>query len=204
MSKRISTIIICIAVWLLGLCAYCVWRYIEISQPQEYTLSNEAERMGDAWYLADNGAPGGMIWRIADNYKAEILFCAKEDHFLKGFYIEKMDLINEDNLAAVFSREVDDNGTMINQYVVAEFNEALMITYISPIFRFPQELNLTGFDADEENLYMTAISKNGQQAYVYALSTSELVKVSENNSSEAAKWKEERSEVNEYMLQECV
>ena len=204
MSKRISTIIICIAVWLLGLCAYCVWRYIEISQPQEYTLSNEAERMGDAWYLADNGAPGGMIWRIADNYKAEILFCAKEDHFLKGFYIEKMDPINEDNLAAVFSREVDDNGTMINQYVVAEFNEALMITYISPIFRFPQELNLTGFDADEENLYMTAISKNGQQAYVYALSTSELVKVSENNSSEASKWKEERCEVSEYMLQECV
>ena len=204
MSKRIGTIIICIAVWLLALCGFCIWRYIEISKPKEYMLSNESERMGDAWYIADNNLQGGLIWRIADNYNADILFCASEDPFLKSFYVEKMDLISDERLAVIFSRVVDDNGTMINQYVVAEFNEALQPNAVSPVFRFPQELQLTGFDADEENMYMTAISNNGQQAYVYALSASLLERITETDAKAVSKWKEERCEVHEYMLQESV
>ena len=160
MAKRIRNIIICIVIWLLIVCAFCVWKYMEISRSEEYTVNNESEHMGDAWYVADNNAEGGLIWRIADNYKAEVLFCADENIFLKNFYVDSIDQLTEERLAAVFSREEDDNGVMIKRYCVAEFNEALQLTFISPVFRFPQELVLTGFDADETNVYLTALSKN--------------------------------------------
>ena len=62
---------------------------------------------------------------------------------------------------------------MVNQYCVALMNEAFDINYLTPVFRFPLELNLTGFQATEDTLYLTALSDNGQQAYVYSLKTAD-------------------------------
>ena len=204
MAKRVRNIIICIIIWLLIVCAYCVWKYVEISRTEEYTVSNRSERMGDAWYVTDNNTVGGIIWRIADNYKAEVLFTAKENAFLKNFYIDDIDQITQERLSAVFSRIEDDNGVFVTRYCVAEFNEALQLTAISPVFRFPQELKLTGFDADEENAYLSALSDNGQQAYVYALPASAMMRINENNKDELNRWRQARTEVSEYFLQECV
>ena len=205
MQKRIRNTLICIIIWMLIFAGICVIGYFDISKPGEFTLDNDSARIGDAWYVAENHVyGGGLIWRIADNYDTEILYVTYDDKFLNSFRIEKTDPLGDENLCAIFSREVYDNGYFRNEYCIAYFNEALMINYISPVFRFPQELELCGFDATDDYMYMTALSKNGQQAYVYTLSTSDLMPVVENNMEEVEKWKNASAKVSEFMVRECV
>ncbi|MBP5607804.1 MAG: hypothetical protein J6X66_06000, partial [Lachnospiraceae bacterium] len=205
MRKKIRTIIIFIAIWLLGFLVFCVWQYFRISKPHEYTVNNDAVFLSDAWFITDNDAQaGGIILRIAANGTVEAVYTTSDDPFIKGFFAEYIDNVTEENPAAIFSREVDDNGMMINQYCVVEFNEALQPVNISPIFRLPQEMTLSGFSADEDMFYATALSKSRQQTYVYTVPASVMLDAKEKGNDAVSKWKEERSEVNEFTLQECV
>lgn len=205
MTKRIRTVIICIVIWLLILSCIGIWIYSKISKQGEYTLDNDSARVGDAWYVMENHSEGGgLIWRIGDDYTADILFTTKEDDYLKYFRIEKIDALNDENLSAIFSEAYYDNGYLKEQYCVANFNENLQVTHVSRAFRFPQDLVLTGFEATEDVMNITAISKNGQQAYVYQLSASDMIRINTDNKDDVEKLWEEISEVTEFMVRECV
>ena len=205
MAKRIRLIVICVILWLLALGSFSVWLFFHVNVENEYTISNDGIHMGDAWYVTENrGEAGGLIWRIADDNNVDMLFSCAENVFLKGFLTEYMDLAGEDSLGVIFSREKDDEGVMIRQYVIACFNESLQVTYLSPIFRFPQELTLSGFDIADDKIYVTALSKNGQQAYVYEIPSSKLTRIVESSAEEEEKWRKLELYPGEFMMQESV
>ncbi len=198
-------IIVCIILWLLALGAFSVWLYFRVNVETEYTLSNDSRHIGDAWYVTENRSDsGGLIWRIGDDNRVDMLYGCAEDPFLKGFWTEYMDLVGEESLAVIFSRDKDEDGVVKKQYVIAYFNESLQPNYLSPVFRFPQELNLTGFEVNEDMIYLTALSKNGQQAYVYEIPASKLMRIVERNADEEEKWKKLELNPGEFMTRESV
>ena len=84
MAKRIRLIIICIILWLLALGAFSVWLYFRVNVETEYTLSNDSRHIGDARYVTENRSDsGGLIWRIGDDNRVDMLYGCAEDPFLK-------------------------------------------------------------------------------------------------------------------------
>lgn len=201
MANRIRKIILASAVWLLIVISAAIVLFIREKKSGEYTSYNDYADSGYAFYITDNVKTAGLLKQMNEEGEITGLFSTKEFSYLNGWRIAKVDTVAE-NPYAVFTRVKDDGGRLINEYAVAIFNEAMQVNYLTPPFRFPMELNLTGFSASEDVLYLTAISDNGMQVYVYAVNTSDMIKVDNMaaSQSEVNQWESSTLDVSEYKM----
>lgn len=201
MAGRIRRILIAIAVWLLIAAGVSVYLFIREQKTTEYTAYNDCSDSGYSYYIMDNTSHAGLLRQMS--YEGEItgLFSTREFAYLDGWRIVGTDTVAE-NAYAVFTRTKNDGGRIVNEYACVIFNEAMQVNYLTAPFRFPMELNLTGFSAEEDALYLTALSDNGMQVYVYMIRTSDMMSVEDMSVSkgEVNEWEETSINVTEYMM----
>ena len=203
MAKRIREVIPFIIIWISAvLLGTAIYLLVNMETP-EYTGENPGIVGEEYAYIADNYGTGGVIWKTDLKGKRIGMFSSKKSRILDGWNITQMDSVDE-NIYVVFERRINDAGRMVNQYCVALMNEAFDINYLTPVFRFPLELNLTGFQATEDTLYLTALSDNGQQAYVYSLKTASMITMSGELDEDTEKWKESKTTLVIYDTRESV
>ncbi len=203
MAKRIREVIPFIIIWISAvLLGTAIYLAINLETP-EFTGSNPSIVGEEYIYIADNYGKTGVIWKTDLKGKRIATFTSQKSRILSGFNITQLDNVDE-NIYAVFERRVNDAGRMVNQYCVALMNESFEINYLTPIFRFPMELNLTGFQATEDTLYLTALSDNGQQAYIYTLKTASMITMTGDLDEDTKKWKEGKATLVIYDTRESV
>ncbi len=193
MSKNISRILIpVIIVWISAIALFSVIFIWINSETPEYTQDNHAVFIDETAYITDNYGNNGVIWKSDLKGKQLGIYDTSRDKMLKGWNISGIDSV-EENLYVVFERKTNDGGRMINQYCVAILNDSFGMNFITPVFRFPMELNLSGFSAREDTLFLTALSDNGQQAYVYSVKTASMIEVTGEYSEDSEKWKKAKT-----------
>ena len=204
MKKKIFGISILIILWLAAVIA-CSLIFVELRQKSDgYTADNACTEFADHIYITDNAHGNGFLYMMNTTGEVEALFSVK-DSLIEGFRVTDVDVLGED-LYIICERRHDDNGRVVNQYVTARLNESMQITGLTPIFRFPMELDLQGLDVAGDRIYVTALSENGQQAYVYTLDLSSLIGITGGSSTAADRtnWLNSAAEVKEYAMQESV
>ncbi len=189
MAKHVRAIIPVIIIWILAVFVFTGAYIVMNIESPEYTRENKSVFVEDMVYISDNYGKNGVVWKTDLKGKQQNTFLAKKSKLVNGWNITGLDTANE-NIYAVFERTVNDGGRDVDQYCVALMNEELEINYITPIFRFPMELNLTGFQSKEDVLYLTALSENGQQAYVYSVKTASMIEITDDIEESVDKWKE--------------
>ena len=204
MKKKIFGISILIILWLAAVIA-CSLIFVELRQKSDgYTADNACTEFADHIYITDNAHGNGFLYMMNTTGEVEALFSVK-DSLIEGFRVTDVDVFGED-LYIICERRHDDNGRVVNQYVTARLNESMQITGLTPVFRFPMELDLQGLDVAGDRIYVTALSENGQQAYVYTLGLSSLIGITGGSSTAADRtnWLNSVAEVKEYAMQESV
>ncbi|MBR1860909.1 MAG: hypothetical protein IJ796_03480 [Lachnospiraceae bacterium] len=203
MSKRTRITIIAVFLWITAALTAGFIYFIKNSRTLEYTAANSFISGEDLVYISDNYGDNGLIWMTDLKGKVQKLFTTKESRLLAGWNIADLEMVDE-NIHAVFTRRYNDSGRVVNQYCVAIFNEQLGMNYLSPVFRFPIELNLTGFSASESDAYLTALSSNGQQAYVYDVPNSAFIALTGEAGEDREKWKNGEVTPTEIEIRESV
>ncbi|MCR5654475.1 MAG: hypothetical protein K6G07_02405 [Lachnospiraceae bacterium] len=200
MTKRTVRIIFCSVLWVV-LVILGANLYLRVDKMNVgFAEANDAVQNEYAVYVTDNTADAGLVYRLTKDGEVTNLFSTKDFEALYGYRAEYVDTVDE-NPYAVFSKEVDD-GREVTYYVVASFNEGMQITYLSPAFRLPLELNLTGFSAYEDKVYLTALSDDGMQVYVYQIATSGMARIDNTKmtAEDLEKWHQAEIEVSEVMM----
>ncbi len=204
MRKKIAIVSIFIILWLVAVVT-CSLLFVESRQASDgYTADNAFAELSDHLYITDNANGNAFLYMMNTAGETEALFGTKGS-MIDGFSIVDVDVLGED-IYTLYQRKFNDNGRVINQYVAARLNEGMQITGLTPIFRFPLELNIQGMDVLEDRIYMTALSDNGQQAYVYTLGLSSLVQIQGGSAAtqDRTNWENAKADVKEYTVQESV
>ena len=181
MIKKIRPLIVCCVIWIVA--AVIINTAILVSETgnrQPYTTKNSYAENSEAIFVTENIRTAGLVYRLNSRGEVETLFSTKDFPTLSGWKAVFVEATDSDEYV-LFTRVHDDGGRVINQYTVAMMNDGLQVTYLMPIFRFPMELNLTGFKAVEDGLYLTAVSDNGQQAYTYMVEPADMMSISNSN-----------------------
>ena len=204
MEKRTRRIIISIVIWLLMVAGAAAYLFYREEKSEKNTVWQDAAENEDAFYVADNTTKAGILRQMTKQGEVTGLFTTEKLLYLNGWKMEQVDTV-EENPYAVFSRVRDDDGRIITEYVCAIFNESLEVTYITPPFRLPLELNLTGFSAEEDSLYLTALSDNRMEAYVYIVEPSDMMRIEDTalSRSDVAEWEQRSIDVYEYRMDNC-
>ncbi len=193
MGKRIRGIVIAILFWALAVVlGFSLYLWIS-RESKEYTIDNSYADTGELVYISDNYADNGIIWKTDLKGKLLTMFTSKESKLLAGYNVRKIDIVG-DNIYALFSKKVND-GRESTRYCVALMNENLMINFLTPEFALPMELNLSGFNATEDKLYITALSDNGQQAYAFVVAANSMVAITDDLSDSREKWEKSEAKV---------
>lgn|GEM_PF-2450301 len=175
MTKRTTKIIALSVLWVV-LVILAVLLYLHFDRTTVgFAEANDAVQNEYAVYVTDNSADAGLVYRLTKDGEVTNLFTTAHFDPLTGYRADFVDTV-EENPYVIFSKEQDE-GRKVTYYVVAIFNEGMQINYMTPAFRLPLELKLTGFSAYEDKVFLTALSADGMQVYVYSLATADFMRV---------------------------
>lgn len=198
MSKTIRYVVVLSAIWVIAVIAVTAALWVRAVDTVGFTAENDVARSEDAVYVTDNGRKSGVLWRFDQDGQLTGFFTASQLRYLTGFRAKEVAVVNEEP-QVVFQKVRDDGGRVVTEYCVLSLNADMEPTFITPPFRLPLELTLTGFSATEDVMYLTAVPENRGLAYVYEVPASEMkqINTTEITSQDVSKWKDAKVEVKE-------
>lgn len=180
MKKRNLITLIILVAWLVALGGLFLFQVIGTEISTDFTTFNDSATDDDGYtYIADNNRRGGVLYKLDDRGKVTALFAAQKSPLFSGFSMYQIDFADATPYALI-GRTRNDNGREIQEYEIIRFNTELGVTHRSPYFRMTEGLRVTGFSVYDEEIYLTALSANGQEAYVFRATGTTLVEVTSN------------------------
>ena len=202
MRKSIKKIVIIAAVWLVisVIAAGVFWFLCTDIEP--YSAGNDIAETTDFVYVTDNTNAGAGIWQLDTGGKTIRLLTKNDTDYLKDYRALLIDDL-EDDIFVIFEKETVSEVKTTTTYFVAEFNEQMSPIFVTAPFSLPLELDVTGFSVSEEGMYITGISENRANAYVYYCDGEQLVSVSDLKLSDEnrKKWESGQTLIAEYSME---
>ena len=171
-----------------------------------YTSLNTYTTDGDGnyAYISDNVGRGGILYRYTLDGQVPVegaisrffarlggnepdpaytpvavsgILSTWADSDLKGLSFYKTDYY--DGLYALAGIPVVKDKEKVLAYQILWINEAMEAEQQTPMFVFGNSQKLSGFEVDDDAMYVTTLSTSGQEAYVYQIPFSRLADVKE-------------------------
>lgn len=153
----------------------------------DFTTFNDAAADDDGYtYIADNNSRGGLVYKLDSKGKTVALFATQKNALFSGWSLHKIEFADTTPWG-VLGRVRNDNGREVQEYEIIRFNTELGATHRSPVFRLTEGLKLTGFSVYDGDIFLTAVSANGQEVYVFRGSDSSMVEITKTNLSQQEK-----------------
>ena len=182
LKSRIGVAFIAPVIWLLIVAVWFTISMLRTKYDRELTSFNDVSSSEIAWYITDNTARGGLIYKLDQHGDVDGMFHTVSHPLFAGWEADQVCYQNR-AVYAVLGRVREENRQKIQEFEIVGFNEELGATHRTPPIKVNNSLVLTGFYADDTSFYLTLLTFNGKQAAVYMIPKSELVEITTKNPS---------------------
>ena len=180
MSKRAVTILIIL--WTLMGALAMVWYFAPAAQQTDGITRDESYAVTEKnVYVSTNVDQHGVIYKLTPGGALDDCFLARRNSLLKKVTFDK--LAYKDNLYLLCSGSFINSDVSMSGYKIIRFSDELIPARDSGWFKLDTGLTATGFTADEDRLYITAVSTDRTQLAVYEVKFDDLVDI--NNAKDS-------------------
>ncbi len=147
------------------------------SRPSEYLPVNDYVKRDGMYYISDNKRDDGIIYGLNDNGSTRYLFLTSEHPLLMKHNIRFMDLrddLENEDIVVLLEYQAPLNGLMVTAYKIMEMDDKLTPLYITDPFVLADGLKVSDLSVEGKDFYISALSDDGQRAYVYRIPDSNL------------------------------
>ena len=172
--KRLVWLIYVIWILFVGVVSFLLIEALSV--PQEFTFFNDYLLHGGMYYISDNDQDEGILYSVSLEGEVHQLFLTREHENLAHHNIIHLDYREGGNPgpAALLSFNTTERGVPIVVYQVLQFDDNLYPILLSGPIRIDSGLKVSGFSIDAEDLYITALSEDGQEVFGYRADATEL------------------------------
>ncbi len=195
------TLIICL-IWAAFIVA-CLFSWLIFrGYTKELTEFNDVAIGERDIFVSDNTDRGGIIYEISDKGKVRGMFQTRSKALFSGWDVAQIYAYDR-MVYAVLTRIRTDNNQEVHEYELVAFDEELGPSHRTPVFRIMNTLKLSGFSMGPDGAYLTYLTANGQNAFVYLVPASQFVEITTMNPSykEQQEFKKQTVEIGEYLAQ---
>ncbi|MBQ9633335.1 MAG: hypothetical protein IJV04_10575, partial [Lachnospiraceae bacterium] len=184
--KKFKWIVGFSALWLVVLSVLCAVYALRVVPQSEYTAESDTLWRGDDLYASDNARGFGVLYRIKPNQSVDRLFRKRLAPFISKLRLERIAVSSTDDTgeegiyALAEKRSSDVNPRM---YRIVRFTAALSEEAVTKAFYFDDQVIVTGFSVNDEDILVTTITAEKDQALVYRIPKQELIPMDEARGS---------------------
>ena len=138
---------------------------------------NDYVKRDGMYYISDNKRDDGIIYGLNENGSAKYLFLTGENPFLAKHNIRFMDIrdgLEDEDIVVLLEYQTPYNGLTVTAYQILEMDERLTPLYITDPFLFADGLKVSDLSVEGKDFFISALSDDGQRAYVYRIPDSYL------------------------------
>lgn len=153
-------------------------------------------------FVSDNTDKGGIIYEISTKGKVRGMFQTRASGLFSGWDVAQLYAYDR-MVYAVLSRIRTDNNQEVHEYELVAFDEELGPSYRTPTFKIMNTLKLSGFSMGPDGAYLTYLTANGQNAFVYLVPASQFVEIKSLHPSykDEQAFKKQTVQIGEYLTQ---
>lgn len=200
MKKQTKITLIIAGAWVGLVTFYLAFIILFRGYTEDLTAFNDVAVGDHETYITDNTERGGIIYEISSKGKVRGMFETRASSMFSGWDVSQVYTYDR-MVYAVLNRVKIENKQEVHQYQIVAFDEELGASHRTPTFKILNTLKLTGLSVTGDGAFLTFLSSNGQQAYVYMVPGSQFIEITTMHPSykDEQEYKKKEIQIGEYM-----